>query len=110
MDGTNGTDGIDGINGTNGTNGTDGISGHKVIQVPFSIPPSPNTASAGAIANCPAGKKILGGGFFSTSAMLVARNMPRLGNPQGWEIVVALTTPGSPGVNLTAFAICANAN
>jgi|GEM_PF-1650036 len=84
------------------------ISGHQLVQSSFSIPASSNTNSGGTVVNCPPNKKILGGGYISTHGLLVYRNMPRFGVPQGWEVVVSYTGNGSPGINITAHAICAD--
>jgi Collagen triple helix repeat (20 copies) len=89
--GTTGLPGAAGTNGTNGTNGADGISGYEVVSV---------TGKTGeAVAQCPTGKKVIGGGGYSNGGLQFSE--PTNSNT-AWDVVGHDLTLGTG-----AFAICA---
>jgi hypothetical protein len=87
-----------------GTPGTPGVSGYQIVQETNAGPFS----GIGQNANCPAGKKVLGGGFTaSPAAERVVVNRPELdGNSWRAEVQFAFVPEG--GNALTVRAVCAN--
>ena len=74
--GPQGDTGANGLPGPQGPSGTNGVSGWQRVSVDWSMPAV--GASIGAFAQCPAGKKALGGGWFGPSSHEVtfARDEP----------------------------------
>jgi len=64
--GAQGPQGLMGPPGPNGANGTTGVSGWQRVSVDWPMPAIGSTV--GAFAECPAGKKALGGGWFGPSS------------------------------------------
>jgi len=94
--GVPGLNGTNGANGTNGTNGTNGVSGYEVVSAFGSPGGGPVTAQ------CPPGKRVLGGGAGSTRPLEFS--FPT-NNNTAW-VVGIIDSP--PGGSASAFAICAN--
>lgn len=101
-----------------GPAGAPGVSGYEVVTASIFVSDDPLTASAQAVASCPAGKRVLGGGGGSGEAAN--------GNNSNYDVVLAESRPSAPifpgegwwvmsrRVNgtqapytLTVFAICA---
>lgn len=95
------------LTGATGATGSAGICGWEVVTTT----PSPLAEFATAIAMCPGGKRVLGGGYQFVSwnsgfIGLVTSNTALLGDR--WYVTVEnVGTPGS-GVQIVVTAICAN--
>src|SRR5215212_8040191 len=106
--GEQGPQGLPGQQGIQGVQGPAGISGLETVRV---FDGNRTTAILNVTADCPSGKKVLGGGY-STSGdnlnIVIAANAP-LGDSQ-WSVTAV--TPDYPnarsGWSVYAFAICAN--
>jgi hypothetical protein len=74
--GPKGDPGANGLPGPQGPSGTNGVSGWQRVSVEWAMPAV--GASIGAYAECPAGKKALGGGWFgpSSNEVTFARDEP----------------------------------
>ncbi len=115
-DGTNGVPGAPGttgVPGTQGQPGTPGLPGTPGEPGGFSsaaVERVSNTGSAAADfgnpaiqARCPAGKRVLGGGFEKTAAVTnVLRSRPS-DDGIGWSVLLASGGSGT----ITVYAICA---
>jgi hypothetical protein len=101
-DGTNGTDGVDGTDGTNGTNGTNGVSGYENVFASYIVA---SQVGVNGAASCPAGKKVLGGGF-DADGLNVSASSP-YSNGLGWYWYVSAYNPNATTRTLTVFAVCA---
>lgn len=103
-EGPQGPQGDTGATGPQGPQGDPGISGYEVVTATVSIPD--NTIS-GAIATCPTGKNVLGGGL-NFSALAAAnstiRSSPWL-DDDAWSVLYH-NGSGTTGT-LTVSAICA---
>ena len=81
-------------------------------------PPASYTIASSIIARCPAGKKVVGGGFGGTgggafsSIIYVSQNHPDA-HLREWVVVTTggggLPWPTRHGISSTAYAICAKA-
>ncbi|MFN2251766.1 MAG: hypothetical protein ACK2UL_07595 [Anaerolineae bacterium] len=97
--GPQGFQGVPGINGLNGTNGTNGVSGWEVVVGSTSTP----NAITAATAACPAGKKVVGGGYSIQDGDTINGNSPNL-DRTAWQTIGLRTGPStSPRF---AWAIC----
>ena len=96
--GPKGDPGLPGAPGAPGSPGAPGVSGYVVVQSPTVY----ITGTGGhATADCPAGKKAIGGGFSTVNGSVYASGAKADGS--GW-IVAAL--PGGQTTPLVAQAIC----
>jgi hypothetical protein len=111
-----GPQGPPGQDGTNGTNGTNGVSGWEMVQEDFPLPPGAGDIVGTAqqdVANCPAGKKVLGGGITTDDWVnsIVRYSGPNAAGTQ-WRVIIQRTNDGdSPFSGVTEahlYAICAN--
>ncbi|HVW33429.1 MAG TPA: hypothetical protein VHL53_12885 [Acidimicrobiia bacterium] len=102
-----------GPTGPQGDPGAAGISGwEQVLPAAVSLPTATTKA---AVARCPAGKQIFGGGFIAPGAgATVVESHPvfgpvagNTGTTPGW--VVWARNPSGPDTTLTVYAICATA-
>ena len=98
--GKTGPAGIAGVPGTAGVAGASGVSGLELAQGSAS-------GTSTAVASCPAGKKVVSGGFFEggvspTPAIARSAPAPDLGS---WD--VNATSGGGASNVVTAYAICA---
>jgi hypothetical protein len=111
--GPSGGTGDTGPAGPSGEPGPPGISGWE--QVVSSAVMLPTGGTKSAVARCPAGKQVFGGGFTSPGAgSTVAESHPVFGpvagdsrNTPGW--IVWARNPSGPDSTLTAYALCATA-
>jgi hypothetical protein len=117
--GLRGYDGISGSDGTPGITGAAGVAGQpggfnpaKVIYVtgasvivPTEVYPGDPNIIQSAVANCPAGSKAVGGGFFSSIAHAGA-SAP-FADGHGWFVIVENDT--SIAINVNAYVACAAA-
>lgn len=108
--GPTGATGPAGAVGPPGPTGPAGVSGWEQVS---SLPVVVNAgASRGALARCPAGKVVVGGGFASPGAGTVVVESrpvpPTLSDPgSGWGWTVWARNPSGPDSLLTAYALCA---
>ena len=106
-----------GPRGPAGAGGTGGVEGLQLVTK-TQPPPASYTIASSIIARCPAGKKVIGGGFGGTgggafsSIIYVSQNHPDAHLRQ-WVVVTTGggAFPGQPGsgISSTAYAICAKA-
>ncbi|WKD36649.1 hypothetical protein [Streptomyces xanthophaeus] len=87
-----------------GDKGGSGITGYEVVRQEGAVV-EPN-AFEQVVATCPAGKKVIGGGFVGNGAkLLTIRSFPGSGNTS-WIVTVQNTDTVPLG--FSAYAICAN--
>ena len=102
--GAAGPAGTAGPSGAQGPTGPAGISGYEVVTVQVNHPFE--SFDDIVVAHCPAGKKVIGGGYkLDPMVGRVQRNNPDDGN-DGWYVWIdnlAFNTP-----TIAAYAICAN--
>jgi hypothetical protein len=105
-----------GQDGTNGTNGTNGVSGWEIVKFDFNLPPEGDGFVGTAqfvVANCPAGKKVLGGGVTTDDWVnsIVRFSGPNDAGTQ-WRVIIQRTndgdSPNSGNIGAHVYAICAN--
>jgi len=109
-----GPEGPAGPQGDAGPAGTPGVSGWEYVTSAAVSLPTGGTKSA--VARCPAGKQILGGGFTSPGAGATVVESHAVFGPvagdsrttPGW--IVWARNPSGPDSTLTAYAICAVAS
>ena len=100
------------VQGPTGTAGADGVSGWELVEEEEDIP----GAGVGiALAMCPAGKRVLGGGYFFLSDSFTEGRVATSSHPfateggvWGWRVVIAHTDDGSHNPSFKAYAICAS--
>jgi len=71
----------------------------------------PAGGTRSAVARCPEGKQVFGGGFTSPGAgatVVESHPAPVGGGAAGW--IVWARNPSGPDSTLTAYALCATAN
>ena len=103
-------------NGTDGTNGAPGLSGVEIITGGANDTTSNSTAhDLTGTADCPSGKKVLGGGYAKPEALLgfivepkLIQTKPLAGAPQKWSVTVNAGSNDDWGFQV--FAVCANAS
>lgn len=105
--------GATGPTGATGADGKPGISGYEVVQNGSTFSTSPNTG-----ANCPGGKKVLGGGFATEEAGRPGRRyrnaftlatIPAAGSTQ-WFVDMSRFNANQEGATtfkVQTYAICA---
>jgi hypothetical protein len=116
-----GVDGEDGEDGEDGADGVDGVSGWERVTGDLVTANEASPANVKiARAHCPAGKKVLGGGFFADDAsggspetfdneemIIVHRSYPE--DDDTWFVRAKLNTSTAIGNwTLRAYAICAD--
>jgi hypothetical protein len=109
-DGLDGLDGEDGLDGDDGDDGEDGVSAYEVVRQQT---PPVTAAVQSALAGCPAGKVVLGGGAVPASDDPAAEFQVEMSGPQdgngGWQARVR--RGGSEAAwTLRVQAICADLN
>jgi hypothetical protein len=103
-----------GAAGPAGPKGSSGISGYQVVQHGSSFSSNP-----GNTAQCPAGKKVLGGGFYTEESghpgipgAGYTQSMIPTDQSDGWSVRVLNHQPAVGGsatdIKVQAYAICAN--
>jgi hypothetical protein len=101
--GDKGLQGIQGQKGDKGDPGTPGISGYQIVEnATTSIPPG---GIATLVAQCPPGKKVVGGGYQNGPANLSVWNSFPGSNWTSWH--VTLKNPSASSQASVVFAICA---
>jgi hypothetical protein len=99
--------GLSGPAGAPGADGADGVSGWEIVRV------EGNAAAPGQVsqarARCPAGKRVVGGGFTTIQDLgRVVTASPNEDSPGIWAFVVLAVNDGPGGsVTVIARAICA---
>lgn len=91
-----GATGATGATGVTGATGAVGVSGYSVVT-------NSDQNAASLIASCPAGQKVLGGGFSDGSQILASRPTD---THDGWFV----SRQSTGGTTLIVYAICANVN
>lgn len=101
--GVQGNTGATGLTGPQGPGGTNGVSGWQRVSVDWPMPPVGTTI--GASAECPAGKKALGGGWFgpSTDQVTLARDEP---SDSAYSVIVRNVSSPLPNY-IRVTVICA---
>lgn len=103
-----GPQGEPGAAGPQGEPGPPGISGWEQVTSAAVMLPAGSTRSA--VARCPVGKQVFGGGFTSPGAgatVVESHPAPVVAGAAGW--VVWARNPSGPDSTLTAYALCATA-
>ena len=105
--GPQGPQGPVGPAGPPGPQGPAGISGYQVVTATLNIPPS--TTGYG-FAQCPNGKRAIGGGFTQNTApgVSVQASYPDPNEPVFW--MVGASNPNANARTVTIYAICAMVN
>ena len=108
--GPKGEDGLQGVQGIQGVPGASGVSGYELIRSAISTVTPGQLGSA--FAECPAGKKPVGGGYgvngpppFSTYFSAPSINLQN--EPVGW--VASINNEGAENLIVFAYAICVTA-
>lgn len=102
--GDQGPQGEPGVPGAQGQQGAPGLSGYQVVQGP-DVVAAPG-ASVQATVSCPAGTRVLGGGYDTTSSTLVELN--RSGpESAGTRWFIRVTNNAAADRTINAQAICA---
>ncbi len=103
-DGAQGPAGPQGDPGVNGNDGAPGLSGLVTVSVTEN---RTNSGAQAAIANCPAGKQVIGGGGYVSpiNGPLALQVSRPFGN--GWEANAHTTVVQNFSWSVTAYAICA---
>ncbi|MGW7455819.1 hypothetical protein [Streptomyces sp. NPDC054787] len=83
-----------------------GVTGTEVAE--SEVVDVPSGGTAGATAECPAGKVATGGGFTQSGGLIVIHNAPYGSPPTGWSVVVSNPAANPPGF-LRAWAVCVDA-
>jgi hypothetical protein len=104
--GAKGDAGASGPKGDKGDKGdpglAGGVSGYELVSLNGYLPAG---GYAHVTANCPAGKKALGGGYSTGVLMTLTQSFPTT-NGAGWDVHGKNTE--NVAMNLTVWAICAN--
>ena len=79
-----------------------GFSGYEIVT---NVDTLPSGGGLHVVATCPAGKKVLGGGYSSGANLATERSLP-INNGTAWDIYVNDTDNTTQGV--AVYAICAN--
>lgn len=87
--------GKDGATGATGAPGAPGVNVSSVEQVIVS------TTTGSAVAACPVGKDIIGGGYWASGSTVIVESHPDTA-VQGWKV-----STGGPVATFTVYAICA---
>ena len=100
------------VQGPTGAAGADGVSGWEVVEQEEDLP---GIGTGTALALCPAGKRVLGGGYLFLSdsftegrVAIVSRPFMTEGGLWGWRVLIAHTDDASHNPSFKAYAICAN--
>ena len=99
--GVQGPQGTQGPEGASGPVGATGVTGYEIVVGP----PARNNAVTVAYADCPAGKKVLGGGFnhVGNDDQVLSSNPAQFNSAWHWQVSLKTAQGGT-----TAYAICAN--
>lgn len=110
-DGIDGADGVDGTDGATGAQGPPGLSGYEIVRK--SVPATGTTLSArkDVTVECPAGKKVLGGGgepagTTPTTWALIQSSPVIDGLGNKWAVIAVNSNLNDPW-KLDGFAVCA---
>ncbi|MFJ6370098.1 hypothetical protein ACIQK5_18215 [Streptomyces virginiae] len=87
-----------------GDKGQTGVSGYEIVRQE-GVPVDPNGFEQ-VVVTCPAGKKVLGGGFVGNGAkLLTIRSFPGAG---GTSWIVTVQNTDTVPLGYSGYAICAN--
>lgn len=104
--GGSGPQGPQGEQGPAGPAGPAGISGYEIAVVEFAQS-IPGWETVQPKAMCPSGKKVLGGGGYSTSTTVIGiGSIPY--DDDGWRVFFSNTLPASQSPTIRVYAICAD--
>jgi hypothetical protein len=104
--GPKGDKGDKGSKGDKGAKGDPGLPGVAQYQIVSAASASDPTDVKSAIANCPTGKKALGGGASSSGPTAIFNSHPNGGDP-GWIAQARETQATSGNWSVTAYVVCA---
>ena len=106
--------GVPGQDGADGADGQDGVSGYEVVTKDDVFPSGTTSSFGGVKVECPAGKKVLGGGgaFIGLDGkpVSVGQNTITAGYPDGdtaWVISYDATSVQGFVTSVRAYATCA---
>ena len=103
--GPQGEPGLQGVQGPAGPAGPAGISGYDIAVAEFAQS-IPGWETVQPKAMCPSGKKVLGGGGYSTSTTVIGiGSIPY--DDDGWRVFFSNTLPTSQTPTIRVYAICA---
>jgi hypothetical protein len=95
------------VEGPAGADGADGVSGYEVLSETVPL----TSAGIGKVLPCPAGKRVLGGGFsiLDPGVKRYAHVSQPFQSPlvSGWAVSVFEDSDSAPGATLTVYASCA---
>jgi hypothetical protein len=104
-----GPQGAKGSTGPKGDTGPPGISGYEFVRNSTAFD---SIGEKSALATCPAGKKVVGGGTevssISSEPVAVKLSYPFEGPTSGWFGRVYETTPTADSWSLFVYAVCVN--
>jgi hypothetical protein len=103
-EGPQGSEGPQGPVGPEGPEGPPGLSGH--VQIESSNAVTDATSNA-AIATCPEGTLVLGGGGFTSSGQWRLEDSRPDAISTSWQVLYRKATAGTGNQTTTAYAICA---
>ncbi len=109
-EGPKGDTGDTGPAGTNGTNGTNGVSGYQLVSGTAQTVNNGNTERNMTV-TCPAGKKVVGGGFTvpDADADILHVNASGPSSETSWKVVVSRISFETGTATVTPYAICVSA-
>jgi len=113
VEGPTGPQGSTGPTGLTGAQGPAGVSGYERVESVAQALQLPANSGNHLSAQCPGGKKVVGGGFGidNTPGVVVANSQPDANSPDTTWFVGLLNTTGNPvSVFVRATAICITAN
>lgn len=102
--GFQGVPGETGATGPVGATGINGISGYEIVSQSDGTTADPKTINV----NCPAGKKVISGGFTSSTQSVQVFEIGPTNSGSTWTVTLNKTTSASAW-DMTATAICVNA-
>jgi len=105
--GPTGATGATGAPGVAGTPGAPGVSGWQMVMVTSA---TDSTSPKGVNADCPPGKKVVGGGGTASGSLSIAiRGSWPYSNGTGWSVSGLETSPTAENWTVYGYAICVTA-
>ncbi|MFB6679962.1 hypothetical protein ACFCWG_47800 [Streptomyces sp. NPDC056390] len=101
-----GTPGTPGATGATGATGSGGLTGYEFVQKQFTVEAGTGFSQSFE-APCPAGKLVVGGGYFlGDPGPVISRDSPTPGG-DAWLIAIRANSPIATLINV--YAACADA-